>query len=452
MAYKSIATNATGSTSLVVPAPNGLVDGDILVIYATANAAAATFTWPAGFTAVTGSPRQVATPGGVTLGCALKVASSESGSYTITCGTACIGGLMVFSDRDQTVTPHRSSVASFTSAVASPWSLTSAAFSSATSVAGCDLIVLSTDDIVTATLGVYHIPPAAFTKRCELDTNTGNDTCTTATLDNVTIGHTGVLTGSGILLTKTAGGAMFALALAPRPTATVVARTNAALVSVDMGASQFPRALRQVFADTFTASNGTAVVGKVMDQGGVWLQSPLSAQSPTIQSNAMTCVVGGTYYHARTSWFDLQLGCTVRFTWVRQSGNITIRMVDSDEVQFLQAEFLSTSANVLTMYLWEYSTFSLYISIPNAAQVDLDATTPRLVEVTFGLTNVVVAIDGVVVQAASSVNYLPSAGNRRYIDVHFDQTAGAQVTTIDDFSIWTHDAVAPSDSDYGYSL
>jgi len=210
MAYRSISQNTTQSSSLVVTPPSGIVDGDILIAWAVSDAATGSISWPAGFTEMSGSPLR-STWSNQSLYVALKVASSESGNYTLTAtGGAIVGGVLAVSGREASVTPHRSSAVANNNGNGTPWTITSDAFASATS-STCDIIWIAGSDAGDGP--VTHTPPAGMTERADISVDFALHT-TVATQDAVGSGATGALAGSGACAGAQAGWDVYAIALA----------------------------------------------------------------------------------------------------------------------------------------------------------------------------------------------------------------------------------------------
>ena len=208
MAFRSIAVNETPSSSLVVTKPAGVVSGDVLVAFALNDGNAANFSWPSGFTAVTGTPINT-TFDGQQLGAAIKIAGgSEPANYTITASTTIIGGIAAFSGGADPQ-PHRSSATSNDNGNASPWSITSAAFSSNTSVTS-DMVIVAGSDTTTSG-NVAHSGPTGYT--VQADIRSGFINAMLSTKDSVASGESGVQTATGTLAGASSAWAVFAIAL-----------------------------------------------------------------------------------------------------------------------------------------------------------------------------------------------------------------------------------------------
>lgn len=210
MAFRSISTNNAPATSLVVTAPAGIVDGDILVAWSVSDASGNNQLFPAGFVAVTGSPQDLSVFDASQFAVAIKVASGESGNYTLTGTAAIIGGVACFSGRTSSTTPHKVSATKADSSHASPYTITSAAFGSATTLTS-DIIYIAESD--GATNDITHTAPSGYTFDADI--------CQTANFerqfvfahkDGVASGETGTLSSTGT--GSAAAWAAFAIALA----------------------------------------------------------------------------------------------------------------------------------------------------------------------------------------------------------------------------------------------
>lgn len=209
MAFRSIETNSTTATDLVVTKPAGVVSGDILVAFGVSDGEVGTYTWPTGFTEVTGSPVST-TADAQLLGVAIKVAGgSEPANYTITVSSnTIIGGIAAFSGAVSTQ-PHRVSATTNNSANASPWTMTSAAFSSSTAVI-CDLVVIAGSDTLTS-VDVVHSGPPGYNLQADIRSGFRNGMLSTK--NSVATEETGVLSATGTLGGATAGWGIIAVAL-----------------------------------------------------------------------------------------------------------------------------------------------------------------------------------------------------------------------------------------------
>jgi len=233
MAFRSISTNATPATSLVVTPPSGIVDGDILVAWAQSDSSSGTCTFPAGFSVLTGTPLTT-TIDGASFFCATKKAASESGNYTLTGSVNIIGGVAAFSGRHATLYLHRSSVGSGNTFDASPWDLISAAFPTPVSVPDCDLIFIGGSDS-NGVGTVVHTAPSGLTNRADINAGAGTFFATFLASQNaVASGVTGAMTGVGTAAGAQAGYACVAIALAPAVTAALSGTATASIDETDI--------------------------------------------------------------------------------------------------------------------------------------------------------------------------------------------------------------------------
>jgi hypothetical protein len=213
MAYRSVSTNNTPATPLVVTPPASIADGDILIAFVTDDDGGSdTMTWPAGFVELTGSPVH-GLGDGQTFAVALKVASGESGNYSITSsGSAITGGVACWSGRDGSTTPHQALIKKYVGG-ASPLNMTTDAFAANTSVDGCDMIYIASLD-GSANNAVTYAPPASYTERVDIN-DAVKKSLTLDTLDNQATGQDGVLTGVATFASGTADYLVAVIALAP---------------------------------------------------------------------------------------------------------------------------------------------------------------------------------------------------------------------------------------------
>lgn len=214
MAFRSISTNATPAHPLVITPPSGLANDDILVAWAIVdNQNAATYTLT-GFTTLTGMPINLASAGGTDGGgmwVGYKKAASESGNYSIsnTLSATMNGGIACWSGRDTTLFLHRSSVGSNNTANNSPWTGTTAAYSSNTTGLCDQLFIMFSDSKTGGT--VTNTPPSGFTTRANVDASFFNSFI--ASQDAVASGATGVLSGIGTQAAAQSGWACASIAL-----------------------------------------------------------------------------------------------------------------------------------------------------------------------------------------------------------------------------------------------
>lgn len=232
MAFRSISVNQTAATTLVVTPPAGIQDGDILVAFSVSDNAANTTTFPAGFTAVTGSPITLSSLDACRIACAIKIASSESGNYSLTSGTTILGGVAAFSGRNPSVTPHQISNNKSDTGNASPWSITSAAYGSNTTLE-CDIAFVATSDGLGA--DAVHAAPAGYTLDSDFTGGGANAIQGMfAHKDAVALGSSGVLTGTGTLAAAAAAWAVFSIALAIGVTAAITGTATASITEADV--------------------------------------------------------------------------------------------------------------------------------------------------------------------------------------------------------------------------
>lgn len=205
MGYRSISTVTTPAIPLAIPAPAGIQNDDILILWVVVDDQnVISYTPPAGFTAFSGFPLQLNSSGGTDGGgmwAGYKKAASESGSYSITnSGSDTMnGGIVCISGCDPSAFLHRSSIGTNNTANASPWTMTTAAFSSNTS-ATCTFVYLGMSDNKPSGT-VTHAAPSGMTKQADVSDGTfSNSFC--ATQDSVASGETGarsaVGTGGGL--------------------------------------------------------------------------------------------------------------------------------------------------------------------------------------------------------------------------------------------------------------
>lgn len=231
MAFRSISTNNVAATGLVVTAPSGIQDGDILVAWTLNDAGSGATTWPAGFVEGPASPQIMSGAGfdASTFRYALKVASGESGDYTLTGATAVIGGVAAFSGRDRSTTPHRDSGVVADSSHASPWTATSAAFSSATSKE-CDVLWIAQADGASA--NITFTAPTGYTLDADVNEASNARQFAFAHKDAVAAGETGSIAGTGS--GAAAAWAVFGIALGTAPTAAVSGTGTAGISETDV--------------------------------------------------------------------------------------------------------------------------------------------------------------------------------------------------------------------------
>ena len=211
MAFRSISTNNVIATNLVVTPPAGIVNGDILVAWSLNDAASGATTWPAGFAEDTSaSPILLTSFDACTFRYALKIASGESGNYTITGATQIIGGVAAFSGRAASTTPHRSSAAKSDTGNASVFNINSGAFSSSTTTLADHFLIAVADG---ASANVTFGAPAGYTLDADVtEASPFTRQFMFAHKDAVPSGTTGATTSTGS--GSTAAWGVFSVALA----------------------------------------------------------------------------------------------------------------------------------------------------------------------------------------------------------------------------------------------
>jgi hypothetical protein len=215
MAYKSQSSAGPTAATLTIPAPSPAISvGDHLTIWVLTDNQNEVFTPPSGFTAVSGTPI-TDTADSQTLGVWTKIAdSTDAAAANFVVSTSLqemIGGMIVHSGRHATTPLHRSAHAIQNTAQASPWTM-STSFSSATSVAGCDIVAIAGSD-VTGGGDVVHSSSTLTIRHDKTDTGFMNGAA--GTLDNVASGDTGSQSIVGTLASITSGWGYVILALAP---------------------------------------------------------------------------------------------------------------------------------------------------------------------------------------------------------------------------------------------
>lgn len=215
--FETLSFNNVNDGNLVVDLPSGTVAGNILVVFCADEDNAGTYTWPSGFTAVTGTP-VTSTADAMKMGVAIKVATgSEPANYTIvdsTSGSICI--MVRVSGGNTTGVPHRSSVGNSNASNASPWSMTTASFSGGNTSAKSVILLIAGSD-VTSTADVVCTPPGGYTIPTNGDIRDGFRNLCFAYQNNVAAGATGALTMTGTAAGITSGWGAVAIALEVAP-------------------------------------------------------------------------------------------------------------------------------------------------------------------------------------------------------------------------------------------
>lgn len=154
--------NQANAATLTVTAPFGMTNKGALVAWKCCDSAGNTFTWPSGFTDITGSP--FTQTGVAQLGVAVKpvdIAANEPASYDLTTTNTGIGGVAFYAGRNGVVNQVSSAVDA--GAASSPWSAVAPTMT--TTVDGCDLIVISYDVLSSNSGNVEHTLPALWNNR-----------------------------------------------------------------------------------------------------------------------------------------------------------------------------------------------------------------------------------------------------------------------------------------------
>lgn len=216
MAFRSISTIDLAAASISVPPPAGIVDDDTLIAFAISDSQGTAFTWPAGFVEIAGSPLTCSADS-QRVGVATKKAAGEAGNYVLTQGGTdeIIGGVICHSGRDVSLYLHRIASGNQNVAQASPWSITSGAFSGGNTTGICDIVFIAGSD-VTSLSDAVHAAPGGMTLRADIrDTRTGSAFIQgmVATLDGSASGDTGVYTGTGTAVGVTSGWSVFVIGL-----------------------------------------------------------------------------------------------------------------------------------------------------------------------------------------------------------------------------------------------
>jgi len=219
MAFRSVASNVTAASSLVVTKPAGAVQDDILIACKVIDNTGDTITWPTGFVGLTGTPITTSSVDGQQFWVAYKIAGgSEPANYTLQTANNGIGFIAAYSGRDPVSPIDRQNVNNSGSGAASPWTV-SITPGSVTNT-GCDLIVIWGDDVNGGVDVTHTMPsvPGTFTSRADLNgagaANFMN--CVIGDLENWgSSGAPGVIAGVGTSAGRTADWAVAFIALKP---------------------------------------------------------------------------------------------------------------------------------------------------------------------------------------------------------------------------------------------
>lgn len=204
--------NDTAGGSGTIAKPGGTADGDTILLWTIDDGTGNVTTWPGGFVEDSLSPLNTSGLDGGQLRWAWKVASGEGASWNITTGGIDRRGGAVWTGRNPTTPIHRISARTDTTTRSSPWTATSSAFSSNTTLDGCDIGFLVEDDC-NASGAVVHTAPTNFTKGPE---HAGANFCNgcLSYRDNVAVGEDGVYAGTGTLAGASTNLSIVAFALA----------------------------------------------------------------------------------------------------------------------------------------------------------------------------------------------------------------------------------------------
>lgn len=202
MAYSNSAS-ATGNSTTPSVSRTGVNSGDVVYLACTYDSAAATFTWPSGFSELA----QVdLTLDGHTTGYARKVAGgAEPATYDITIGGSpgaqdwCLAWV-AFSGRDTTTPETAKSSASSNASNASPVSVNGTAI---VAVAGDDGLMISLPDVNASGIGNGHAAPSNYTERIDVELAFSN--LAIFTRDNMSAGSTGTVTATFSLTSGASG-------------------------------------------------------------------------------------------------------------------------------------------------------------------------------------------------------------------------------------------------------
>jgi hypothetical protein len=188
VSYRSSSGNSGSGSSLVVTAPAGIQNGDTLIaIWINGGFDGATITWPSGFTQI---GTLAVNPAGQTFKVARKIASSESGDYTISSNVSdfCAAIVAVYSGRSTDAPVVQTTMQSTTAETP-----VSAALSGVTAAAGDDILWICAQNGASGQW--THSPPTSYTERQERSPGSWVSV-SLADRENVSAGATGTLTGT----------------------------------------------------------------------------------------------------------------------------------------------------------------------------------------------------------------------------------------------------------------
>lgn len=212
MAYRASSSGQAHGNTPNTTVPTGVATDDIIILAATIDSPSATFTgkWPAGFTQFYDSK---CTADGQSSGMAWKRATgADSGSYTL----ADVGATSywvcqaaAFSGRHTTTAPTATEAIQNT-AQSSPVSVDATGFTANT---GDDACWIGVPDVKTSGVGNGMTPPSGYTERQDAEETWSN--MSIATLDNLSAGATGTISGSFALTSSTSGWTAWLVQLPP---------------------------------------------------------------------------------------------------------------------------------------------------------------------------------------------------------------------------------------------
>ena len=200
MAYRDSTSNsASAASSVVVTAPAGIQNDDILIaVVQWGGNEDQTITWPSGFTQLTTSN---GANNASTFATAWKRASSESGNYTIQAQATDFGAaaISVYSGRHTTNAPVAATPSVDNTQTASPRSCPTTGI---TAVEGDDIVYCLCQ--VDGSADWAHTPPTNYTEREEVGPGSWVDV-SLSDRENVSAGATGTLTGTLTLADSSTG-------------------------------------------------------------------------------------------------------------------------------------------------------------------------------------------------------------------------------------------------------
>lgn len=213
--FQSSDQNLTPSANLVVNKPSGVVSGWILIYVVSCDSGGAeSFTFPSGFTQITGSPMHMTAVDGQELAVAIKIAGgSEPASYQVDSspGNPMVGFIAAWSNGISTQ-PQRSSTKVNGGAAGTPMNVASVAFGANTTTL-CDVVFVADVDDATAGDWVWTAP-SGFTKQLDLNNSgPGKHNLVLCFKDSQSSGYNGVETAIATLAGHSADWAAAMIAL-----------------------------------------------------------------------------------------------------------------------------------------------------------------------------------------------------------------------------------------------